>query len=85
MMMPNIALIATALALVIVFAIITVDIRSFLDGLPAQRRLMGHFPPRWRQLVWAGFLVPQMISIIFWLLVAFPTGSQLARLAMAPA
>ncbi|WP_367349671.1 hypothetical protein [Sphingobium yanoikuyae] len=83
--MPDIALFATALALVIVLAIITVDVRSFLDGLPAQRRLIGHFPPRWRQLVWAGLLVPQMVSIIFWLLIAFPTACQLARLAMSPA
>lgn len=90
MTMPNIALIATALVLAIVMVIMAIDIRLIFDRLTRYRRIIGEYPPAlrrlfWRQFVWIGFPYGQLVSLIFWLLVAFPTACQLARLAMAPA
>ncbi|RSU45827.1 hypothetical protein DAH51_27060 [Sphingobium yanoikuyae] len=90
MTMPNIALIATALVLAIVMVIMALDIRLIFDRLTRYRRIIGEYPPAlrrlfWRQFVWIGFPYGQLVSLIFWLLVAFPTACQLARLAMAPA
>lgn len=88
--MPNIALIATALVLAIVLVIVAIDIRMIFDRLTQYRRIIGEYPPVlrrlfWRQFVWIGFPYGQLLSLIFWLLIAFPTACQLARLAMAPA
>ncbi|WBQ17868.1 hypothetical protein [Sphingobium yanoikuyae] len=90
MMMPNIALIATALVLAIVMVIMAIDIRLIFHRLTLFRRIIGGYPPPlrrlfWRQFVWIGFPYAQLVSLIFWLLVAFPTTCQLARLAMSPA
>jgi len=90
MMMPNIAVIATALALAIVLVIMAIDIRAIFDRLTRYSRIIGEYPPAlrrlfWRQFVWIGFPYGQLVSLIFWLLVAFPTACQLARLAMSPA
>ena len=88
--MPNIAVIATALALAIVLVIMAIDIRAIFDRLTRYSRIIGEYPPAlrrlfWRQFVWIGFPYGQLVSLIFWLLVAFPTACQLARLAMSPA
>lgn len=88
MTMPNIALIATALVLAIVLVIMAIDIRLIFDRLTRYRRIIGEYPPAlrrlfWRQFVWIGFPYGHLISLIFWLLIAFPTACQLARLAMA--
>lgn len=88
--MPNIALIATALVLAIALVIMAIDIRLIFDRLTRYRRIIGEYPPAlrrlfWRQFVWIGFPYGQLVSLIFWLLIAFPTACQLARLAMSPA
>lgn len=88
--MPNIALVATALVLVIVMVIMAIDIRLIFERLTLFRRIIGDYPPSlrrlfWRQFMWIGFPYGQLVSLIFWLLIAFPTACQLARLAMSPA
>lgn len=90
MTMPNIALIATALVLAIVMVIMAIDIRLIFERLTLFRRIIGGYPAPlrrlfWRRFTWIGFPYAQLVSLIFWLLVAFPTTCQLARLAMAPA
>lgn len=90
MMMPNIALIATALVLAIVMVIMAIDIRMIFERLTLFRRIIVRYqtPQRrlfWRQFAWIGFPYAQLVSLVFWLLIAFPTACQLARLAMSPA
>lgn len=85
-----IALIATALVLAIVMVIMAIDIRTIFDRITLYRRIIGEYPPTmrrlfWRQFAWIGFPYGHLVSLIFWLLIAFPTACQLARLAMAPA
>ncbi|ATI79462.1 hypothetical protein [Sphingobium yanoikuyae] len=90
MTMPIIALIATALVLAIVMVIMAIDIRMIFERLTLFRRMIGGYPAPlrrlfWRQFAWIGFPYTQLVSLIFWLLIAFPTACQLARLAMSPA
>lgn len=90
MMMPTIALVATALVLAIVLVVMAIDIRMIFKELTLFRRIIGEYPPAlrrlfWRQFAWIGFSYGHLISLIFWLLIAFPTACQLARLAMSPA